>query len=71
MTTESPNGELSRVWDSCRQNTCVCIFNEKVLFTLLTLKMLILEKEVLAVSEEALRSATLALSNKAYLWYTE
>jgi hypothetical protein len=38
---------------------------------LLTLKMLILEKEVLAVSEEALRSATLALSNKAYLWYTE
>ena len=76
MTTESPNGELSRVWDSCRQNTCVCIFNEKVLFTLLTLKMLILEKEVLAVSEEALRSATLVLSNvplhhKAYLWYTE
>lgn len=56
----------------------VCIFNEKknTLFVLLTLKMLILEKEVLTVLEEALRSSALVLSHvplhhKAYLWYKE
>lgn len=36
---------------------------EKVLFMLLTLKMLILEKEALTVLEEALRSSARVLSN--------
>ena len=49
---------------------------KKVLFMLLTLKMLILEKEALTVLEEALRSSSRVLSNvplhhKAYLGYME
>lgn len=49
---------------------------KKVLFMLLTLKMLILEKEALDSLRGSARSSTLVLSNvplyqKAYLWYME
>lgn len=66
------------MWYSCRQNTLYAFLMKKknTLFVLLTLKMLILEKEVLTVLEEALRSSALVLSHvplhhKAYLWYKE
>lgn len=50
-------------------------FNEKSFVHALTWKVLILEKGVLAVLEEALSSSralsTVPLHQKAYLWYVE